>query len=181
MENEKTLINSEEMRTIIERLTFQIIEKCHNPEKTCIIGIRRRGVYIANRIEECLKKHNKNDFSTGTIDITLYRDDLSEISNLPEVHSSSIDVDINGKTLILVDDVLFTGRTIRAALDALLDYGRPAKIMLAVMVDRGHRELPIQADFIGKYIPTSIDEVIHVKVREIDNTQDCVTISKRSV
>ena len=168
------------MRTIIERLTFQIIEKCPVPSKTCIVGIRRRGVYIAQRIEECLKKHNKHDFETGTIDITLYRDDLSEISNMPEVHSSSIDFDLNGKTIILVDDVLFTGRTIRAALDALLDYGRPAKIMLAVMVDRGHRELPIQADFVGKHIPTSLDEVIHVEVREVDDTPDCVTISRRS-
>lgn len=177
---EKTLINNEEMQTIIERLTFQIIEKCQDIENICIIGIRRRGVYIANRIEECLKKHNKNNFTSGSIDITLYRDDLTEISNLPEVHSSFLDFDINGKTLILVDDVLFTGRTIRAAFDAILDYGRPAKIMLAVMVDRGHRELPIQADFIGKHIPTSLNEVIHVKVTEIDNIDDCVTISKRS-
>lgn len=180
MEKEKTLIGGEEMRTILERLTFQIIEKCPDPKNTCIVGIRRRGVFIAKRIEECLKKHNKREFETGTIDITLYRDDLSEISNMPEVHCSSIDFDVNGKTLILVDDVLFTGRTIRAALDALLDYGRPSKIMLVVMVDRGHRELPIHADFTGKYIPTSLEEVIHVKVREVDDTEDCVTISRRS-
>ena len=179
MENEKILIGNAEMQTILERLTFQIIEKCPDPKNTCIVGIRRRGVFIAKRIDECLKRHNKKEFEMGTIDITLYRDDLSEISNMPEVHSSSIDFDVNGKTLILVDDVLFTGRTIRAALDAILDYGRPAKIMLAVVVDRGHRELPIQADFIGKYIPTSLEEVIHVKVMEVDNTPDCVAISKR--
>lgn len=177
--NEKILISSQEMRTIIERLTFQIIEKCQDLENICIVGIRRRGIYIAKQIEEYLRKHNKHNFSTGSIDITLYRDDLTEISNLPEVHSSSLDFDIKGKTLILVDDVLFTGRTIRAAIDAILDYGRPAKIMLAVMVDRGHRELPIQADFVGKHIPTSLSEVVHVKVKEIDN-EESVTISKRS-
>ena len=180
MSKEKMLINSDEMQAIIERITFQIIEKTIDYENTYIVGIRRRGEYIANRIIDSFKRHNKQPLKYGVLDITLYRDDLSEIANLPEVKTSNIGFDVNGKTIILVDDVLFTGRTIRSAIDALLDYGRPAKIMLAVIVDRGHKELPIHADFTGKVIPTRKSEVIHVKVTEIDNVDaDCVTISDR--
>lgn len=180
MEKEKILINSAEMHAIIERMTFQIIEKVTDYDNTYIVGIRRRGEYIANRITDSISRHNKRPLKSGVLDITLYRDDLSEISNMPEVKSSDIGFDVNGKTIILVDDVLFTGRTIRSAIDALLDYGRPAKIMLAVIVDRGHKELPIHADFTGKHIPTRKSEVIHVKVKEIDNVDDdCVTISDR--
>ncbi len=180
MEKEKILINSAEMHAIIERMTFQIIEKVNDYDNTYIVGIRRRGEYIANRIIDSINRHNKRPLKSGILDITLYRDDLSEISNMPEVKSSDIGFDVNGKTIIVVDDVLFTGRTIRSAIDALLDYGRPAKIMLAVIVDRGHKELPIHADFTGKHIPTRKSEVIHVKVKEIDNVDDdCVTISDR--
>lgn len=180
MEKEKILIDSDEMHAVIERITFQIIEKVKDYDNTYIVGIRRRGEYIANRIIECFKNHNKKPLKSGVLDITLYRDDLSEIANMPEVKSSHIGFDVNGKTIILVDDVLFTGRTIRSAIDALLDYGRPAKIMFAVIVDRGHKELPIHADFTGKHIPTRKSEVIHVKVKEIDNVDDdCVTISDR--
>lgn len=176
---EKTLIDNKEMKTIIERLAFQIVEKCHDSSNTYIVGIRRRGEFIANRIDESLKEHGKTPFGMGVIDITLYRDDLTEVSGMPEVHNSKIGFDVTGKNIILVDDVLFTGRTVRAAIDAILDYGRPSKIMLAVMVDRGHKELPIAADFVGKHIPTSMSEVIHVKVKEIDRVDDCVTISDR--
>lgn len=176
---EKTLIDHKEMKAIIERLTFQIIEKCPDYENTYLIGIRRRGEFIADRIDKSLKKHGKPALKTGVIDITLYRDDLTEVAVMPEVHSSHIGFDVTGKSIILVDDVLFTGRTVRAAIDAILDYGRPAKIMLAVMVDRGHRELPISPDFVGKYIPTNLQEVIHVKVNEVDGIDDCVTISDR--
>lgn len=180
MEKEKILINSAEMHAIIERMTFQIIEKVNDYDNTYIVGIRRRGEYIANRIIDSINRHNKRPLKSGILDITLYRDDLSEISNMPEVKSSDIGFDVNGKTIIVVDDVLFTGRTIRSAIDALLDYGRPEKIMLAVIVDRGHKELPIHADFTGKHIPTRKSEVIHVKVKEIDNVDDdCVTISDR--
>lgn len=180
MKIEKVLINSSEMHAIIERMTFQIIEKIADYDSTYIVGIRRRGEYIANRIKDSLKNNNKRILKSGVLDITLYRDDLSEIANMPEVKSSSIGFDVNGKTIILVDDVLFTGRTIRSAIDALLDYGRPSKIMLAVIVDRGHKELPIHADFIGKNIPTRKSEIIHVKVKEIDGvSDDCVTISDR--
>lgn len=176
---EKTLISNKEMQTIIERITFQIMEKCRNTDNTYLIGIRRRGEFIAERIDSCIKKHGKTPLQTGVLDITLYRDDLTEITNMPEVHESQIGFDVSGKDIILVDDVLYTGRTARAAIDAILDYGRPAKIMLAVMVDRGHKELPIAADFVGKHIPTSQTEVIHVKVKEIDGVDDCVTISDR--
>ncbi len=180
MEKEKILINSAEMHAIIERMTFQIIEKVTDYDNTYIVGIRRRGEYIANRIIDSISRNNKKPLKSGVLDITLYRDDLSEISNMPEVKSSNIGFDVTGKSIILVDDVLFAGRTIRSAIDALLDYGRPAKIMLAVIVDRGHKELPINADFTGKHIPTRKSEVIHVKVKEIDNVDDdCVTISDR--
>ena len=178
-DNEKLLISTEEMESIIDRMTFQILEKITDYDNTYLVGIRRRGVYIADRILDSLKKHGKTPLKTGILDITLYRDDLSEISSMPEVKTSDLGFDITGKTLILVDDVLFTARTIRSALEALTDYGRPKKVMLAVMVDRGHKELPIHADFTGKYIPTKKTEVIHVKVREIDNSEDCVTISNR--
>ena len=120
MNKEKTLIDSDEMAAIIERMTFQIIEKISDYECTCLIGIRKRGVFIAERIAECLKKHNKPPLKFGILDINLYRDDLTEISNMPDVKSSDIDFDINGKMIILVDDVLFTGRTFRADLDSIL-------------------------------------------------------------
>lgn len=176
---EKTLIDNKEMDTIIERLAFQIIEKCRDCNNTYLIGIRRRGEFIAKRIDESLKNHGKSPLNMGVIDITLYRDDLTEVSGMPEVHNSDIGFDVTGKDIILVDDVLFTGRTVRAAIDAILDYGRPSRIMLAVMVDRGHRELPVSADFVGKHIPTSLSEVIHVKVKEIDGIGDCVTITDK--
>ena len=180
MDKEKILINSSEMYAIIERMTFQIIEKVIDYDNTYIVGIRRRGEYIANRIIDSISRNNKKPLKSGVLDITVDRDDLSEIANMPEVKSSNIGFDVNGKTIILVDDVLFTGRTVRSAIDALLDYGRPSKIMLAVIVDRGHKELPIHADFTGKHIPTRKSEVIHVKVKEIDNVDDdCVTISDR--
>ena len=179
MVNEKLLINTSEMKTIIDRMSFQILEKVTDYENTYFIGIKRRGEFISNRILNTIEQYNKTKFKHGVLDITLYRDDLSEISSMPEVKSSSINFDINGKTIILVDDVLFSGRTIRSAIEALMDYGRPARIMLAVIIDRGHKELPIQADIMGKYIPTKKSEVIHVKVKEIDNCDDCVTISNR--
>ena len=181
METEKVLIKPHEMETIIERLAFQIIEKCPDHENTYLLGIKRRGVCIVDRILESLKKHNKPLMQKGTIDITLYRDDLTEITGNADIHRSDIAFDVNKKNIIIVDDVLFTGRTVRAAIDAVMDFGRPARIMLAVMVDRGHKELPIHADFTGKYIPTSKAEVIHVKMKEIDNVEDCVTISVRNL
>ncbi len=181
MHNEKILVPTSEVEKIFERLAFQIIEKYSDLDNTYIVGIRRRGVSIANKITECLDKYGKKYAGTGVVDITLYRDDLTKVADVPIIHGTELNFDINDKNIILVDDVLYTGRTIKAALEAIYDYGRPANIQLLVLVDRGHRELPIQADFIGKTIPTASNEVIHVKVKEYDKVDDCIAISRREV
>ncbi len=163
----KGLINESEMERMLERMAFQIIEKCP-AEDLCIVGIHRRGVILAERIHAIIEKHKNIDLPLGNLDITLYRDDLSEIGSFPAVYGSKIPFDVNGRAILLVDDVIYTGRTIRAAIDAVIDYGRPARIMLMALIDRGHRELPIQPDFVGKEIPTSRREDVQVHVQEID-------------
>ena len=163
----KELISADEMAKTLDRLAFQVAESC--PVETLyIVGIHRRGVPLAKRVQDLMKKHHGVDLPLGTLDITLYRDDLSEIANFPEVYSTDLPGDIAGKNVLLIDDVLYTGRTVRAALDALADFGRPSRIMLMALVDRGHRELPIQPDFVGRTIPTSKKEVVHVNVTDID-------------
>lgn len=136
-----------------------------------LIGIRTRGVPLAQRLAELIKEHEGTVIPVGTLDITFYRDDLTLISPQPVVHRSNIPFAINEKKVVLVDDVLYTGRTVRAALDALMDLGRPSMIQLAVLIDRGHRELPIRADFIGKNVPTSKRELIQVKLKEVDGEE----------
>jgi pyrimidine operon attenuation protein/uracil phosphoribosyltransferase len=178
MGSEKEILSASEMEGILTRLTFQILETCPNLNDLAIVGIRRGGAFMAERIAEKISSSKGAKVNFGLLDITLYRDDLSEIANYPVLHGTEIDFDINGKTLVLVDDVLFTGRTVRAALDALTDLGRPKKTQLAVFVDRGHRELPIQADFIGKEVPTSLSEIVHVKFVEKDG-EDSVTIGQK--
>ncbi|BAI80318.1 bifunctional pyrimidine biosynthesis protein PyrR [Deferribacter desulfuricans SSM1] len=174
---EKEILNAHELDNMLTRLTFQILEKCTDFDNTKIIGIKRRGAILADRIKEKIKQFKNIDIEIGYLDITLYRDDLTEISEFPILRGTEINFDVKNKNIILVDDVIFTGRTVRAALDAIIDYGRPKKIILAVLIDRGHRELPIQPDFKGKYVPTSIDERINVKLKEIDEI-DSVSISK---
>jgi pyrimidine operon attenuation protein/uracil phosphoribosyltransferase len=148
-------------------------------DNVVIIGIRRRGVPLAERIAQKVQEVEGRNLPLGVLDITLYRDDLSNIASQPVVHKTEIPFDITGKKVVLVDDVLFTGRTVRAALDALIDLGRPQMIQLAVLIDRGHRELPIRADYVGKNVPTSRNEVIKVKLREVDD-EDCVVIYDRN-
>ena len=138
------------------------------------MGIKRRGVPIASRIAERIAEFEGRKPVEGSLDITLYRDDLSTVSHQPVVGSSDIPVDIQGKVVVLVDDVLYTGRTVRAAMDALIDFGRPRSIQLAVVIDRGHRELPIRADYVGKNVPTSKREVIGVKLHEVDGVDSVV-------
>ncbi len=181
MSNEKVLVKAEEVEKIFERLAFQIIENYNDLKDTYVVGIRRRGVSIAKKVTDALDKHGKSYGGTGILDITLYRDDLSLVAEMPVIKGTELNFDINNKHIILVDDVLFTGRTIKAALEAIYDYGRPASVQLLVLVDRGHRELPIQADYIGKVIPTAKDEIIHVKVKEYDNVDDCIAISRHEV
>lgn len=156
-----------EIQKALQRISHQIIEK-KKENNLCLIGIQTRGVYVAQRIQGIIKQIDKTEVPLGHIDITLYRDDLSRIGPNPEVHSTNIEFDINDKNVVLVDDVLYTGRTVRCALDEIMDFGRPRKVYLAVLVDRGHRELPIKADFVGKNVPTSHKEQIEVKLKESD-------------
>ncbi len=154
-------------RTLV-RIAHQIIEKNHGTDELCLAGIKTRGVPLAERLADNIEQIEGVRPPVGRLDITLYRDDLSTIADAPVVSDTCIPFDIRGKTVVLVDDVLFTGRTARAALEAVMDLGRPKRVQLAVMVDRGHRELPIRADFVGKNVPTSLNEHIRVNVMEYD-------------
>ncbi len=177
MENQ--IIDAMTIQRTITRITYEIIEQNKNLEDIEFIGIKTRGIYLAQRIAKRLEQLEGVKLPVGELDIKLYRDDIHKPDNhqLPDVSGSDIPVNITDKHIILVDDVLFTGRTIRAALDALMDIGRPQKISLAVLVDRGHRELPIRPDFVGKNIPTSLAEEIHVHLSEVD-ADDGVSIEK---
>ncbi|MFC1667417.1 bifunctional pyr operon transcriptional regulator/uracil phosphoribosyltransferase PyrR [Candidatus Omnitrophota bacterium] len=176
MFNQKAnILTKEEVARAITRISHEILEHNKGSEDLVIVGIRTRGYVLAERIAECIARINNAKLPVGALDITLYRDDLSVISEQPVIHKTEIDFDIEKKNIILVDDVLYTGRTIRCALDALIDFGRPKSIQLAILIDRGHRELPIRADYIGKNLPTSQKESIQVKLEEIDG-QDSVFI-----
>ena len=166
---DKTILMDEDgIRRALTRIAHEIVEKNKGMEDLVLVGIRTRGVPLAERIAAEIERIEGVRPLVGTLDITLYRDDLSLLSYQPVVRATQIPVDIQGKTIVLTDDVLFTGRTIRAALDALIDMGRPYIIQLAVLVDRGHRELPIRADYVGKNVPTSARESVSVKLRELD-------------
>ncbi len=168
MKLKSVLFDGKDIERALVRVAHQILEKNENVEDMCIVGIKTRGVYIASRLAENIKKIENISVPSGSLDITLYRDDLSKINENPVVSASSIPFDINGKNVILADDVIYTGRTVRAAMDAIMNMGRPSKIQLAVLVDRGHRELPIRADFVGKNVPTSKSEIIKVNLSESD-------------
>lgn len=173
----KEVVDQVTMKRALTRITYEIIERNHSIDDVVLVGIKTRGIYIASRIAERLKQLEGIEVSVGELDITLYRDDKKETPDEPELHSSDIPVSLEGKEVILIDDVLYTGRTIRAAMDAVMDFGRPRKISLAVLVDRGHRELPIRADYVGKNIPTSKVEEILVEMQELDG-QDRIMILK---
>lgn len=166
------------VRRAIRRIAHEIVEKNNGVENLALIGVRRRGVPIAQRIAEEIKQFEGVEVPVGILDITLYRDDLSSLSHQPVVHQTEINFPITGKKLVLVDDVLYTGRTVRAALDALMDLGRPMLVQLAVLIDRGHREIPVRADYVGKNVPTSKKEVIHVHLADIDG-DDAVYIMEK--
>ncbi len=166
-EKAQVLSASEIERTLV-RLAHEIVEKNNGVEKLGLVGIMRRGVPLAQRLAKILGRIEKTSVPVGTLDITLYRDDLSTVGHRPEVKKSAIEFDIQDKNIILVDDVLYTGRTTRAALDALFDHGRPRRIQLCVLIDRGHRELPIEAGFVGRTIHTTSNEIIEVKLQETD-------------
>lgn len=172
----KEVVDAVTMKRALTRISYEIIERNKGIQDIVLVGIKTRGIYIAQRLAERLKQLEDIDVPVGELDITLYRDDVKDMEE-PELHSSDVPVSIEGNEVILVDDVLYTGRTIRAAMDAVMDLGRPRKISLAVLVDRGHRELPIRADYVGKNIPTSKTEEIIVEMEERDGA-DRIMISK---
>ena len=162
----KELLDKTDIDRAITRMAHEIIEKNRGITSLCLVGIQRGGVHIAKRLSNVLETIEGSKIPVGTLDITLYRDDINVRKEQPIVRRTQVDCDIDNKKVVLVDDVLFTGRSIRAAMDAIMDLGRPSAIQLAVLVDRGHRELPIKADFVGKNIPTSINETVKVLLEE---------------
>ncbi|MFH1541063.1 MAG: bifunctional pyr operon transcriptional regulator/uracil phosphoribosyltransferase PyrR [Elusimicrobiota bacterium] len=175
----KIVMDKNEIEQTLKRLAYEIIEKLHGVENLVLVGIQTRGVYLAERIVCELKKITKKIVPLGILDITLYRDDINSIAHQPIVKETEISFDTTGKNVILIDDVLFTGRTIRAAIDAIIDFGRPKTIKLLVLVDRGGRELPIQPDFVGKKFPTSKNEIVCVQLKEVDNCDSVVLKEKK--
>lgn len=172
------IMTSEEMNRALKRISHQILENNQGADNIVFLGIRRRGVPLAKILAKNIKAIEETEVPVGELDITLYRDDLTEICQDPVISNSSVPFDINGKDVILVDDVLYTGRTARAALDATSKYGRAATIQLAVLIDRGHRELPIRADYVGKNVPTSKSETVAVRVVEIDGEENVKLFSE---
>lgn len=171
----KELLDKTDIDRAITRMAHEIIEKNKGTTSLCLVGIQRGGVHIAKRLSSVLETIEGKSISVGALDITLYRDDINVRKEQPVVRRTEVNCDIDNKKVVLVDDVLFTGRSIRAAMDAIMDLGRPSAVQLAVLVDRGHRELPIKADFVGKNIPTSIDENVKVQLEE-DDGEDRVVL-----
>ncbi len=163
------IMDEKAMNRALTRIAHEIIEKNKGISNVVLVGIQRRGVPLAQRLADRIREYENIDVPVGILDITLYRDDLSTLAEQPVLNSTDIPFDINGKVVVMVDDVLYTGRTARAAMDALIDMGRPTAIQFAVLIDRGHRELPIRADYVGKNVPTSKNEVVNVQVIEFDH------------
>ncbi len=166
------VMDSRKIKRAIQRMTTEILERNRNLKNLVIVGIRTRGIYLGKRISKLIKELEKKDIPVGVLDITLYRDDFSESEAQHMVKKTEINFSVAKKDILLVDDVLFTGRTIRAAMDSLIDLGRPKAIQLLVLIDRGHRELPIRADYVGKFLPTSKREVVQVQLKEIDKIDE---------
>ncbi|EJD7503255.1 bifunctional pyr operon transcriptional regulator/uracil phosphoribosyltransferase PyrR [Listeria monocytogenes] len=181
MQKQVVVMDEAAIKRALTRVSYEIIERNKGTKNLALVGIKTRGIYLAERLHKRILEIEGIDMPVGDIDITLYRDDLSfkdDKTREPAVHGTNIPFDINGKKVVLVDDVLYTGRTVRAAMDALMDVGRPAQIHLAVLADRGHRELPIRADYVGKNIPTSGNERVEVRLTDVDHAEDAVIINK---
>ncbi|MCD6727222.1 MAG: bifunctional pyr operon transcriptional regulator/uracil phosphoribosyltransferase PyrR [Solirubrobacteraceae bacterium] len=176
MNDDKVVLDSEDIRRTLVRIAHEIVERHDCPDGLALVGIQRRGAILAQRLRTILSELVDDDVPLGQLDISFYRDDLSRRSEAPEVHATAVDFAIDARTVVIVDDVLFTGRTVRAALEALFSFGRPAKVQLAVLADRGHRELPIRPDYVGKNLPTARAEHVNVRVVELDGV-DAVTIT----
>jgi pyrimidine operon attenuation protein / uracil phosphoribosyltransferase len=173
-------MTADDIRRALVRISHEIVEKHGGTEGLVLVGVQRRGVPLAERLAAAIAEHEGVKPPVGSIDITFYRDDLSQVAHAPVTKSSELPFDLESSTLVIIDDVLYTGRTVRAALDALVDVGRPKAVRLAVLVDRGHRELPIRADHVGKNVPTSREEIIKVHLREVDGGDDEVVIERRA-
>jgi pyrimidine operon attenuation protein/uracil phosphoribosyltransferase len=172
----KLLMTAAEIDLVLARISAEIVEKLSPQDEFAIIGIRRRGVHLAQRLCQKVETILKRPIPLGILDITLYRDDLTTVSNRPMLRETLINFDINDLSLVLVDDVLYTGRTVRAALDGIVDLGRPKRVQLAVLIDRGGRELPIQADYVGKHIETAEDETVEVRLNEEDQEERVILL-----
>lgn len=170
------VMTGDDMHRVIARMASQIVENNPDLSNVILVGIRRRGVPLAQRLADKIEETDKSRVATGALDITLYRDDLSTVGERPVVNRTELPGDITGRTIVLVDDVLYTGRTIRAALDELIDFGRPRRVELAVLIDRGHRELPIQADYVGKFVQTTDEEIIKVMLPEFDGKEEVIVV-----
>ncbi len=177
-EKGRIMSGSEIERTLV-RLAHQIVEKNNGTDDLVLVGIKRRGVPLANRLAKLIQQIEKKSVANGTLDITLYRDDLSTVGATPVIQKSTpLGVEIGDKSVILVDDVLYTGRTTRAALDALFDHGRPRRVQLCVLIDRGHRELPIEAAFVGRTVQTTANEIVEVRLDEIDHEEQVMLVER---
>ena len=178
--HEKVVLHEEEVGRALTRIAHEILERNPSDPAPALVGIHRRGALIATRLQLMLEELLDAEVALGDLDIGFYRDDVATRPDAPVLHASHIDFDVTGLTVVVVDDVLFTGRTVRAAIEALFDYGRPARVQLAVLADRGHRELPIRPDYVGKNLPTSRSEHVHVRLRELDGVDE-VAISAPAV
>jgi pyrimidine operon attenuation protein / uracil phosphoribosyltransferase len=176
MPEEKVVLDADDVRRTLVRIAHEIVEKHADPERLALVGIHRRGAILAGRLQALLRDLLDGEVPLGDLDISFYRDDLGRRGDAPVVHASHLDFAIDGADVVVVDDVLFTGRTVRAAIEALFDYGRPARVQLAVLADRGHRELPFRPDYVGKNLPTARAERVNVQVAELDGA-DAVTIT----
>ncbi|MEJ7798411.1 MAG: bifunctional pyr operon transcriptional regulator/uracil phosphoribosyltransferase PyrR [Solirubrobacteraceae bacterium] len=177
MADPKVVLDSEDMRRTLTRIAHEIVENGGDPDGLALVGIHRRGAVLAARLRELLLERHDIAVPLGDLDISFYRDDVTTRGGTPVVHATHLDFDVDARTVVIVDDVLFTGRTVRAAIEALFDYGRPARVQLAVLADRGHRELPLRPDYVGKNLPTARGERVYVRVEELDG-EDSVTIAQ---
>ncbi|MDD5348358.1 MAG: bifunctional pyr operon transcriptional regulator/uracil phosphoribosyltransferase PyrR [Candidatus Omnitrophica bacterium] len=178
MKEKAKVLDQETMNRSLVRIAHEIVEKNRGVGDVCLVGIRTRGVHLAKRLAGFIRGIENREIPVGILDITLYRDDLTLVASQPVLHKTEIDFDLSDKNIILVDDVLYSGRTIRAAMDALIDLGRPKSIQLAVLIDRGHRELPIRPDYVGKNIPTAKNETVEVRLSETDAQDEVVIVEK---